>query len=77
MPVMENLLLYLKESVQRGDVTMSGLARNVGCSRQHLYGVINGDHQMSLSLAEKIAAQIGCEFTLKKKPRKRNLTQAK
>jgi len=70
MSVMDSLIEQLRKSVDRGEVTMSGLARTVGCTRQHLYGVINGTHQLSLPLAEKLAAAVGCEVRIHKTRKK-------
>ena len=67
---MDNLLTQIRKSVDRGDVTMSGLAAVVGCTRQHLYGVLAGQHNLSLELAEKLAIAVGFEIVCKKKREK-------
>lgn len=62
MPVMETLIRELRSALDSGEVTMSGLARQAGCTRQHLYGVLDGNHKLSLEKAEKLAKAVGCEL---------------
>lgn len=62
MSAMDKLISAIRKSIDRGDVTITELATAAGCSRQHIYGILGGGHQLSLPLAEKLAKAVGFEL---------------
>lgn len=70
MDAMESLSEQVRVAISRGDYTMTSLAIEVGCSRQHLHAVLSGKHQMSLKLAEQIAEAVGCELRFQSRRKK-------
>ena len=63
MAVMQELTSKIKGCILAGKVTITDLARICGCSRQHIYNVLEGKSELTISLAEKIADE--CGFSLR------------
>lgn len=73
MSAMEDLAKQVRICIDRGEFSMTSLAKEVGCTRQHLHAVLASKHKMSLSLAEKIAAAVGCELRVQTSRKKISL----
>ena len=71
MGAMNELIDILRRSIDSGDHSVAAIAARCGCSRTHIYNVLNREQQPTLALAEKIADAIGAEITVKTKRRKK------
>jgi transcriptional regulator with XRE-family HTH domain len=65
MSSMEKLINILKDALSSKRITVAELSRECGCSRQHIYQILNGEQHPTLHLAEKILAALGAEITVK------------
>lgn len=70
MLVMRELLTEIRNCVADGKTTVPKLAEACGCTKQHLYNVLNGESQITVGLAEKIAENLGFELHLRRKRKK-------
>lgn len=61
---MKDLIRLLKKRIKSDDITVTGLCREAGCSRQTFYNIINGDKVPTLPLAERLAKAAGCKITI-------------
>lgn len=71
MSDMETLVQILDDAIKQRDVNVSALARDCGCSRQHIYQIVRGQQQPSLAIAEQICRALGAELCIKKKKSKK------
>lgn len=62
--IMKPLVEMIRFALQNKTVTVKQLATEVGCSRQHIYQILNGENVPSMLMAEKLADAIGCEISL-------------
>jgi predicted transcriptional regulator len=73
----DHLRGLLRQSIQDGSSTVIGIADILSKSRQHVYDILTGKTTPSLSDAEIIANEIGCEIAvktgLKKQKRKKRV----
>jgi DNA-binding phage protein len=67
---MKQLVQLLQSAIETKAVTITQLAADTGCSRQHIYNVLQGKQIPSLIMAEKLADSIG--FTLTVTTRKKS-----
>ena len=52
----------LKEDIQRAGYSITGLAKNVGCSKAHISSILNHERNPSAVIAVKICEQIKGKF---------------
>ncbi len=64
MPVMNQLLKILQTELDAQVVTVAQLASRLGCSRQHIYNIVNEDRKMTLDFAERLATELGLAIKL-------------
>jgi transcriptional regulator with XRE-family HTH domain len=65
--LMEKLSKRVNHCIESGDVTIADIAKACGCSRQHIYKVIAGKSEPTISLAEKLADSCGFSLRIKRK----------
>jgi transcriptional regulator with XRE-family HTH domain len=73
MLIMDALLLQMRSKLDSGEVTTTDLALACDVSRQYIYKILRGESHPTVPVAEKLAAAIGLEITLKKATRKKIL----
>lgn len=71
MSVMSQLLDIVRRSVESKAVSITELASACNCSREHIYKLLRGESQPTIPLAEKLAAAVGAEISVKMKHRKK------
>ena len=52
----------LREDIQRAGYSITGLAKNVGCSKAHISSILNHERNPSAVIAVKICEQIKGKF---------------
>lgn len=72
MPCMKQLVALLNSAIETKVVTITELSTTVGCSRQHIYNILQGKQDPTVHIAEQLANAIGASLTLtfKKNPKK-------
>jgi transcriptional regulator with XRE-family HTH domain len=65
MSAMTSLIEILRAAIESRRITVTDISAACGCSRQHIYQVMNGEQQPTFALAEKIANALGAEITVK------------
>lgn len=65
-PIVDEFVERVVEEMERQSISHSELARRADCGRPYLYRVLAREHSPSLDWAEKVAAVLGLEFSLKK-----------
>lgn len=78
MQIMNDLLAILKNAIDERSVTIAALARRLGCSRQHIYDIINKADKTSVTVieAELLAEAVGCSITVSQKKTKKSKISA-
>lgn len=76
MLAMESLLSIVQNELNAGRVTVAELATACGVSREYIYKLLRGDSQPTVPKAEKLAAAVGAEITVKTKRRKKKTADA-
>ena len=72
MFTMETLQQLIRDAIDRRQITISGLAKDCGCSRQHIYHILEDERQPTFDLVQKILHALDAEIVVKKrKPRKK------
>lgn len=66
MGLMGTFAKLLKAEVESGRVKVAAVARAAGCSRQHIYDIIDEETEVTLTLAQRIAEFCGFRLELKK-----------
>jgi DNA-binding XRE family transcriptional regulator len=67
MQAMKRFVDILKIEMEKRGLTVAQAAKLIGCSRQSLYYILDGDRDASLSFAEKVAEAFGLTVEFKKK----------
>lgn len=72
MYIMNQLMAILQTELDTQVVTVAHLSKRLGCSRQHIYNILNGNRKPTLDFAERLAAELGLTLSLaiEKKSRK-------
>lgn len=72
MSIMNQLMAILQTELDTHVVTVAHLSKRLGCSRQHIYNILNGSRTPSLDFAERLATELGLTLRLavEKKSRK-------
>lgn len=72
MSTMDQLLKILQTELDTHVVTVAQLAKRLGCSRQHIYNILNGEREPTLPFAERLAGELGLtiQLAIEKKSRK-------
>lgn len=68
---MKSLLNIVRKKINSGAVSVTEIARECGCSREYVYKLLREDSQPTIGIAEKLAAAVGAEITVKMKKRKK------
>lgn len=73
MPIMNDLIKAIKNSVDSGKLSVADIASATDCSRQYIYNLMRGKSEPTISVAEKLAKAVGFSFILvsPKPPRKK------
>lgn len=66
MTNMERLREMLRQTIDAKRLTIVEIARMAGCSRQHIHNLLNGDRDISMSLAERLAEICGSRLEIKR-----------
>lgn len=64
MSTMDKLLSVLHAELDAQVVTVAQLADRLGCSRQHIYNILNDHRKPTLDFAEKLASELGLTLSL-------------
>lgn len=67
MQAMKRFIDILKSEMERRGLSVPQAAKTIGCTRQSLYYVLNGEREVSLSFAEKVASAFDLTVEIKKK----------
>jgi plasmid maintenance system antidote protein VapI len=67
MNVMSKFIQILKNEMTKRGLSVPQAAKAIGCSRQSLYYIINGEREVSLSFAEKVATAFDLTVEIKRK----------
>ena len=71
MSAMEALLVIVRRELDAGHVSVAELADACDVSREYIYKLLRGDSQPTVPKAEKLAAAVGAEITVKTRSRRK------
>lgn len=69
--IMEALLSKVRQSLEAKAVTVKQLADACGVSREYIYKILREDSHPTVPVAEKLAAAVGLQITVKKRGRQK------
>ncbi len=64
MSAMQQLIKILTASIDAKVITITELAAIAGCSRQHIYNVLQGKQCPTVAMAEHLASAVGVTLKL-------------
>lgn len=67
MQAMSRFIDILKTEMEKRGLSVPQAAKVIGCTRQSLYYILNGEREVSLSFAEKVADAFGMTVEIKRK----------
>jgi plasmid maintenance system antidote protein VapI len=67
MNIMKRFVEVLKAEIEKRGMSVPDAAKVIGCTRQSLYYILNGEREVSLSFAEKVAQAFGMTVEIKRK----------
>lgn len=69
--IMDALLTKVRQAISSKAISVKCLADECGVSREYIYKMLRGDSHPTVPVAEKMAAAVGMQFTLKAAARKK------
>ena len=69
--IMESLLSKVRSELQSKTVTVAEVANACGVSREYIYKILREDSHPTVPVAEKLAAAVGLQITVRNATRKK------
>jgi len=68
--VMSHILDAIREAIEKGDKSRYRIWKDLGISESHLSKLMRGERGLSIEAAERLAAYLDLEITIRPKKRK-------